>query len=147
MRLLTNALAILPLLAALVGCAATGNRSGPTAASLAGSSWRCLAIEGETIAAADAPTLRFEADGRIGGSGGVNRYGAEIRIDGPSIAIGPIMSTKMAAEPARMDLESRYFDALRQATRLERRGDTLEFLAGDRPLPLLRFGLADEGDR
>lgn len=134
-------LTLLP--AAALGCEATGGRPGSSPASMVGTAWTCVEIEGVEVPAADAPTLRFDDDGRIGGSGGVNRYGAEIRRTGSSIEIAPIVSTKMAAEPARMELESRYFEALRSATRLVRSGGSLELFAGNRAV--LRFAAAKDG--
>lgn len=142
----TTFAALLSVLLLAVGCAAPGGRSGDASpASLVGTSWVCRSIDGTAVPASDAPTLRFDEDGRIGGSGGVNRYGAELRRAGSSIEVAPIMSTKMAAEPARMEIETRYFEALRQATRLERSGDELRLLAGDRLLLVL--SAAGPGDR
>lgn len=142
----TTFAAVLSVLLLAVGCAATGERGGEASpASLVGTAWVCRSIDGAAVPASDAPTLRFEEDGRIGGSGGVNRYGAELRRTGSSIEVAPIMSTKMAAEPARMEIESRYFEALRRANRLERGGDELHLFDGDRLLLVL--AAAGRGDR
>jgi heat shock protein HslJ len=119
--------------AALVGCA-TPPPTGPiatTVQTLAGSEWRCTTIDAEAIPADHVITLRFDADGKVSGSGGVNRFHGTCRIAGGAIEFGPIASTRMAAEPTRMAWESRYFAALQASRRIELDGDALRLSSGD----------------
>jgi len=72
-------------------------------------------------------TLQFDEEGdRISGSGGCNRYfsGIEFEEDGATatrqaISLEAIGSTRMACPPAVMDQESRYFQSLQTAQRIE----------------------------
>jgi heat shock protein HslJ len=66
---------------------------------------------------AAASTITFEADGRVHGRGGCNRYFGAATIDGEQMSFGPLGSTKMACAPAVMDQEARFFQALESAER------------------------------
>jgi heat shock protein HslJ len=60
-------------------------------------------------------TATFGSDGEVVGSGGCNRYAAPYRIDGGSIGIGPVLSTRMACQEPAMGVETRYFELLESA--------------------------------
>ncbi len=66
-----------------------------------------------------APSLRFDADGKVSGFGGVNRlFGST---DAAALAagrldLGRLASTKMAGPPAAMRLESSFLQSLSRAT-------------------------------
>ncbi|MGG6293377.1 META domain-containing protein [Leptolyngbya sp. AN02str] len=70
-------------------------------------------------------TLRFAASDRIVGRGGCNRYSGSMTMDGNTLAVGAIGSTKMACPPAVMDQEIRFFTALQAANRIEQEGPYL----------------------
>lgn len=57
-------------------------------------------------------TIVFEADGRVFGSGGCNRYRARAQIGAQSLQIGPAATTRKACVPALMNQEGRFFAAL-----------------------------------
>ena len=94
---------------------------------LAGSAWTLISFEtdmGVIPAATEAPaTLTFSAEGeqagRLGGSGGCNRYFASYTLTGDRLRIGPPGSTRMMCSPDRMDQEVRFFQALATAERCE----------------------------
>ena len=117
------------LLVACGGAPAAGPGEN-VAAELEGTEWR-LAEYGPAdapVAARPEPpiTIKFEADGRIGGSGGCNSYGGTYELDGQSLKLGQIQSTLMAcADAAVTQQESVYLAALGSATTLQRSGDEL----------------------
>ncbi|MDQ5822645.1 MAG: DUF4377 domain-containing protein [Chloroflexota bacterium] len=62
-------------------------------------------------------TLKFEADGRAGGSGGCNSFGGPYQAgEGGSLTFGTLVSTRMACAEDIMQWESTYFQALDSAS-------------------------------
>jgi putative lipoprotein len=96
---------------------AMGNK--PEAAALDGSEWTLAELDGRTVDAGRAPTLRFDA-GRVGGSDGCNLIGGTytpgagqaLRIPGQRMT-----STMMACEPAVMAQAAAYVAALHATER------------------------------
>ena len=94
---------------------------------LAGSAWTLVSFEtdiGVILAATEAPaTLTFSAEGeqagRLGGSGGCNRYFASYTLTSDRLHISPLGSTRMMCSPVRMAQEVRFFQALAAASRCE----------------------------
>lgn len=81
--------------------------------------WRLTQIGDEAVAADAGVTLVFSADGKLSGSGGVNRFGGtyELKAEG-QITIQNIFSTKMAAlDEVVMNRENRFFQLLHTAKR------------------------------
>lgn len=72
-------------------------------------------------------------DGSISGTSGCNSYFTSYAVDGDSIGIGPIGSTRaFCSEPEGvMDQESAYLSLLGDADRYERNDDRLTLLRGD----------------
>jgi heat shock protein HslJ len=69
-----------------------------------------LALEETTV------TLNFEEDGQVNGLSGCNQYGGSYELDGRSITIGPLASTRMAClEDGIMEQESAFLQALQAA--------------------------------
>lgn len=83
---------------------------------LTGTEWQLVAIDGQDVAADVTTTLTFGEDGRAGGSGGCNRYTANYVIDGESLSLGVVVSTRMACPEPNMQHESAYFAALEAAS-------------------------------
>lgn len=132
--------------AALLGvaaCAPVAPAGGASAADLPleRTEWTLVELDGRPVPPSDrAPTLVLDGSGRIGGSGGCNRFFGEYRRGGgDALAITGVGSTRMACmEPAGvMERESAYFQALeRTATAtVEARSLTLAAPSG----PVLRF--------
>ena len=63
-------------------------------------------------------TATFDGD-NIGGSSGCNTYRGTFTTDGDAVTVGPLMSTMMACEPDRMDIEQRYLSILETAESAE----------------------------
>lgn len=142
------------LMAALVvtGCAAQAARdpalvqaaasasSMPNAASLDGSEWRFVELDGARVPAGVTATLRFRG-GRAAGKAGCNAYGARYQIaaDG-SAEFTQTLSTKMAClQPAgAMHVEEGVFNAFRKTTKLAMvNGELVMFDAAGKPLAKL----------
>jgi heat shock protein HslJ len=69
-------------------------------------------------------TAIFGGGGSVAGSGGCNTFNGPYTVDGSTIAIGPLMSTKMACPT--LDQETAFFAALAASTTFAISGDTLE---------------------
>lgn len=114
---------------------------------LAGTVWRLVQLdEGAAVAAGAGLELRFEGE-RIAGSGGCNRFAAELRSgERDALEIGPITATRRACPAAVMRREQRFFAALQRAHRLAFRFGRLELQhdTPERRPGRLRFARADE---
>jgi heat shock protein HslJ len=87
---------------------------------------------GRPVIDSSASTITFEADGRVSGRGGCNRYFGTSTTAGELLSVGALGSTKMACAPALMDQETRFFQALGSAERwtIDQRGMLLIHSAG-----------------
>jgi putative lipoprotein len=120
------------LLAALITNGGAKAADEPTAPGLAGTTWRAETIMGRPVIDPAASTITFEADGRVSGRGGCNRYFGTSTIAGDQLSFGAMGATKMACAPALMDQETRFFQALGSAARwtIDRDGLLLIYSAG-----------------
>jgi heat shock protein HslJ len=84
---------------------------------LTGRTWRAETIMGRPVIDSSDSTITFEADGRVHGQGGCNRYFGAATIAGEQVSFGSIGSTKMACAPALMDQEAHFFQILESAER------------------------------
>ncbi len=79
---------------------------------LTGTSWDVTAFNNGqqavvSVMAGTGITASFGADGKMGGSGGCNRYMSPFQSDGSKITIGPVVvSTRKACEQKVMDQEA-----------------------------------------
>ena len=89
----------------------------PDTPRLAGTTWRAETIMGRPVIDASASTITFEADGRVHGRGGCNRYFGSSTVDGERLSLGQLGSTRMACPEALMEQETRFFQALQSAER------------------------------
>src|SRR6266850_5577379 len=105
-------------------------------AGLANTQWRLASfgtadgespvIEGTTI------TIKFSADGRVGGSGGCNSYGGQYREQGDNISFSQIISTKRACSDQRANQqEGQYFAALESANKFKLSDNRLTIFYAD----------------
>lgn len=76
-------------------------------------------------------TAVFDAEGRVGGSAGCNRYFAGYTVEGASIAIEPPASTRKMCAEAIMQQEQAYLAALPTAATFTIQGDELELRTAD----------------
>jgi heat shock protein HslJ len=131
--------ALLALAAALLlgGCAAGPATDDGTDAPMTNS----LTGEWQLTKAGDAAgALSFDAvpvtlaisDTTVAGQGPCNSYTGSVTVDSDAVAFSPLSHTELAcADPARNDLEARYFAALELVRGSSRTGDTLTLSGGD----------------
>jgi heat shock protein HslJ len=86
--------------------------SGEPAAGLAGTSWVLIDLDGTGDFAHLQLTLEFSDDGSVSGFSGCNTYNGPYSVDGGSIDVGPLATTKMACERPGSAIESVYLPAL-----------------------------------
>ena len=141
---------------AVTGCAAQAARdpgpqaassasstasSVPTAASLDGSEWRFVELDGAPVPAGVTATLRFRG-GRAAGKAGCNAYGARYQIAADGTAtFTQTLSTKMAClQPAGvMHVEQGVFNAFRNTAKVAIANGGLVMLdASGKPLAKLQ---------
>jgi heat shock protein HslJ len=130
---------VLGILMAGSGCTAA---SEPDTPGLADTTWRAETIMGRPVIDSSLATITFEADGRVHGRGGCNRYFGAATMAGEQVSFGALGSTKMACAEALMDQEARFFQALESAERwsLDEHGLLAIHSAGaDAPSRFARF--------
>ena len=88
------------------------------------------------------PVLRFDDDGRMSGTTGVNRLAAEWALDGDVLTLGPLVMTRKAGPAERVALEAALVAALGRPLAVARDGAGLR-LGG--PEGLLLRPLAEGG--
>jgi putative lipoprotein len=74
--------------------------------------WLVEDISGRGVIDTLQSTLTFDANGRVYGMGGCNRFTGAIKSSANGLTFGPLAATQMACSPAIADQESRYFAAL-----------------------------------
>jgi heat shock protein HslJ len=62
------------------------------------------------------PTAVFDADGTVSGSTGCNSFRGKYTIEGTSIKVGPLLTTRMACQPDVAEQEAGIVQALQAAT-------------------------------
>jgi len=95
------------------------------ACGLAGSEWRPTQIGEQELPDNGDIFVRFEADGRLSGHGGCNRFFGSYEITADRISIGPLGATRMACPGPVMDLEMAFLQALEQTSGFARDGTRL----------------------
>ncbi|MFT3894538.1 MAG: META domain-containing protein [Anaerolineales bacterium] len=112
---------------ALSACASATNTPANTP-SLIGT-WKLTAYgpaDSPTPAVADVDAnLKFDADGKVGGSGGCNSLGGDYTVEGDQIKFGPIVSTMMACEEPRMTQEAMVAQVMTESVSYKIDGNTL----------------------
>jgi putative lipoprotein len=116
----------------------------PAAPALAGTTWRAETIMGRPVIDSAASTITFEADGRVSGRGGCNRYFGPSTIAGEQLSFGAMGATKMACAQALMDQETRFFQALGSAERWTIGADGLLLIYSAGADPPSRFAPFEE---
>ena len=117
---------------------ASGAVAAPSAASLQGTRWLLEDLAGRGVLDRLQSTLAFGEPGRVSGQGGCNLFNGAMTLEGDRLALGPLVTTRRACEPAVMDQETRYLAALAGARRLVRDGPWL-LIHGGSGDPPLRF--------
>jgi len=79
---------------------------------LPGSAWEVTTFAGQ-IPLADHPiTFEFDTEGNIAGDASCNRFGGACTIEGNTIKVGPLRSTRRACEPDIMEQERKFLALL-----------------------------------
>ena len=109
---------------------------------LAGSEWRPLQV-GDLMAPDETDAfVQFKGEGDLSGFSGCNRFFGSWQIDGDTIVMGPIGSTRMACPEPLMGFESALFEALDASRTFHRDGTDLTLL-DDEGTELARFAQTD----
>ena len=98
---------------------------------LPGSAWQVTTFAGQTPLADHPITFEFDNEGNIAGGASCNRFGGTCTIDGNTIKIGPLRSTRRACEPEIMQQEQKFLALLSAATAWSMGGDGLVLTAPD----------------
>jgi heat shock protein HslJ len=105
------------LLSLLLACtAALAMETNQPTATLPGSAWQVSTFAGQTPLAGHPITFEFDADGNIGGNASCNRFGGACTIDGNTIEVGPLRSTRRACDPDVMQQEHKFLALLGSVT-------------------------------
>ena len=136
---LTPALAIAAFLAiAPLPSLAQDKRPMGMAPAIVGSTWTAVEING-TAVPNDRSTFKITEEMKAAGNGGCNGWFAPVVLEGDTIHLGPIASTRKACRDT-MQQEIDYFAALAAATNWEAVEGELRFLDADRNV-VLRFSI------
>ena len=84
------------------------------------------------------PSATFDA-GTVAGSTGCNRYTAAYTVEGDSLEIGQVASTRMACPPPADAIETAYVEALGQVSAWRTEDDELVLVGADDDDELLRY--------
>ena len=108
---------------------------------LMGNEWLLEDLGGRGVIDNLQTTIQFFEEGRLGGRGGCNRYFADYEITDNTIKVGVVGSTFMACAEAVMNQESKFLEALAQATEIRLEGPFLfiECENLDQPLKFTRL--------
>lgn len=120
---------LLPLLGALA-CAAPDAPEAAPAPELTGL-WDVTHIAGEPVIEGSPCSIEFADDGRVSGSGSVNRFSGSFDLAGDALSFTPLAATKRAGPVPLMNQEQALFTALGEVAIAARDGDTLRLLAVD----------------
>ena len=112
---------------------------------LAGTAWRATGINngrGGVVSPVSGSmvTMRFEADGRVGGSAGCNRFNARYVATGPNLRITAPATTRKMCEASLMEQEQAFLKALESVATMRFEAERLELRteAGALAVTLLR---------
>ncbi len=70
-------------------------------------------------------TATFTPDGQVAGNAGCNDYNGTYKLDGTSLTVGPLATTRKACEQSIMDQETAFLTALQTPTTVETSGPTV----------------------
>jgi heat shock protein HslJ len=101
---------LLPLLLTLTTSFAMETNQAPV--TLPGSAWEVTSLADEDPLDDHPITFEFDAEGNIAGDASCNRFGGTCTIEGNTIKIGPLRSTRRACEPEIMQQEQKFLALL-----------------------------------
>jgi heat shock protein HslJ len=102
---------------------------------LAGTAWRATGInngKGGVVSPVSGSmvTMRFEADGRVEGSAGCNRFNARYDATGPNLQIAAPATTRKMCEASLMVQEQAFLKALESVATMRFEAERLELRTG-----------------
>ncbi len=112
---------------------------GQPSATLEGSNWTAIGINGAVVDTERPPQLSFAQGGAFSGSGGCNRFSGQAELSGNGLVFPDNMAATLMACPAPLEeVEDQFFEAMQQVTTYVVAGDSLVLLdaAGE---PVLKF--------
>jgi heat shock protein HslJ len=113
----------------LTASAALAMETNKQTATLPGSAWQVKTFAGQTPLADHAITFEFDNEGNIAGDASCNRFGGTCTIEGSTMKIGPLRSTRRACETEIMQQEHKFLALLGAATTWAMDGDELVLTA------------------
>ena len=120
---------LLPLLFAVTTSLAMETNQAPV--TLPGSAWQVTSVAGQDSLDDHPITFEFDTEGNIAGDASCNRFGGSCTIDGNTIKIGPLRSTRRACEPEVMQQEQKFLALLGACNTWSLEGDELVLTAPD----------------
>ena len=90
--------------------------------------WTLKTLNGNKVDIEKPPTMRF-AHGKLSIFGGINRLSGSYALVGNSLTMGEIVSTRMAGDPALMEMENNFAKALASVDGFHVHGNELELLS------------------
>ena len=96
----------------LAGCAGAPRGSAADAASLSGTQWRALQINGQPAIERPPTTLRFASATQVTGHGGCNNYFGKAQFGADGVQLGPAAATRRACPSAIQQQEDAWFKLL-----------------------------------
>lgn len=112
------------------------------AAALVGPTWVAEDIRNRGVIDDLQSSIVFTAEGQAHGFGGCNNFTGRYTLDGTTLTLGPLASTKKACPPAIMNQETSFYEAL-SATRGHRFENGLLFLLDARDASVMRLWRRD----
>ncbi|MFM8884790.1 MAG: META domain-containing protein, partial [Chthoniobacterales bacterium] len=98
---------------------------------LPGSAWEVTTYAGQTPLADHPITFEFDNEGNIAGDASCNRFGGTCAIEGNTIKVGPLRSTRRACEPEIMQQEHKFLALLGSVTTWQIDSDGVLVLIGE----------------
>lgn len=115
----------------LAGCSGSDRSESSSTVPLIGTSWTLVSLGGREITDGPAMTLRFAAEGTLGGFDGCNSYRGKFSIDGSALQIpGDMAATRAACSESITRRANAYVEALVRAASHAIDGDRLQLLDG-----------------
>ncbi|HEY2798137.1 MAG TPA: META domain-containing protein [Thermoanaerobaculia bacterium] len=126
--------------------AATASPSAPSGAPLEETTWELVTLGGAPLPEGikRSPNLRLESgEKRLVGFGGCNRVFGGYALEGSSLKLSPLGTTKMGCLGPQMPLEKQFLDALERVTAYAISGSVLTLRAGEAEIATLRAAAPD----
>ena len=120
---------LLPLLLTITTALAMETNRAP--ATLPGSAWQVTTFAGQNPLADHPITFEFDTEGNIAGDASCNRFGGTCTIEGDTMKVGPLRSTRRACEPDIMQQEHKFLALLGSVTTWKIDSDGTLVLVGE----------------